>query len=267
MATTAKTIMEELARSKGYYHRHEIMRAMISLATALKGLVESNVAGPTATQISGMVREQVQRLNRTEEVQGYAPDGLVFQRGGEKKLLLQLARIIKQAKEDAEKESEEAMAERKLQMDRLLLRGQKLLDVGKVADAEEAFQEAVGLYVDEHVLFCMIGQKLLDADQPKLALKYLQQGLEKDPDLEMAWRGAAEALIKLGEPDRAAGLLAKAQKRLGDGAERMVLLARAFDQKQEPGKALAAVKKALQIEPGLMRAKKLLPKLKKKAAA
>ncbi len=266
MTTNPKAVTDELARAKAYYHRHEIKRTMISMATALKAMTTLQVVGSEKLRMIGTIQELVQSLNRTEEVQKYHPaKTLTYGRGGEKQLLKALLLLLKAIQEAENEESIEATRERKLSLDHFVLRGVKSLENKKLADAEEAFQEAVKLYVDEHKLFFLIGSKLLAAGFARPSLRYLQKGIEVDPEGEQAFLLAARAYYQLDSVEKAEAVLRAAQERFGDDAERYELLGELLLRQKKIREALAAVRSALEMDPMLPRARKVLQAIKKPA--
>ncbi len=261
-----KIIMEELARARNHYHRHDVMRCMVSLATALKQALEVKVFGREKSLVENAVLEVVQLLNRTSEVRDYCSgeEGLVLARGDLKSLFKSLLFVIRTIREEQKKESLEQTRARKLQMDNLLLRGHKAVDHRHLDDAEEAYQEAVSLYVDEHKLFYVIGSKLLEAGYPRLALKYLSQGLEKDPEPTMPSLAAAKAYALVDEPAKAEGLLVKSLKEQMD-PELFLELARVQASQGRLKPAYTNAGRALQMDPALQAARKLRTDLQKQA--
>jgi tetratricopeptide (TPR) repeat protein len=263
MSASGKDVMAELARAKGHFHRHDVPRTLISTATALKTLLGSQIVGRDKAQVSATLMEMVQNLNRSDEILRYHPEGVEYAKGGEKRLLVTLVDVLKRLREDAARESLEETRERKLKMDRLLIRGQKLLDGGKVGEAEECFQEAVELYVDEHKLFYFIARKLVDADQPRPALKYLKRALQLLPDDEQAHLALARAYFQMGAPDKAEAGARRVLKEFGPMSDAWMLLAQTFRQRGQHREAYAAAKKALALDPNMVQARKLMKAVKK----
>jgi tetratricopeptide (TPR) repeat protein len=263
-----KPILEELARARNHYHRHDVMRCMVSLATALKLTFEGQFVGRDKSLVENAVLEVVQLLNRTSEVRDHTPkgEGLGYVKGDFKSLFKMLLRIVKTIREEQKRESLEQTRARKLQMDTLLLRGGKALENKNLADAEEAFQEAATLYVDEHKLFYVIGNKLLAAGHPRLALKYLLQGLEKDPDPVLPTLAAAQACGQLKEYDKAEALLLPALKANPD-PDLFLELAKVQAAANKLKQAYVNAGKALQMDPAQQAARRLMTQLRKKAAA
>lgn len=263
---SVKPIILELARAKSYFHRHEVLRSIMSVATALKAMVKTQAMGQDRQIIEGALRELVQHLNRTDEVKRYCPKGaLTWERGGAKRLFSELAQTLKAIKEESERETIEATRERKLKLDQLLVRGQKSLEYKKLAEAEEAFQEAITLYVDEHKLFYMIGSRLLAADFSKPAIKYLQKGAEVDPDADSIYFFLAKAYAGQSEFDKAEASLIKAQELFGEDADRLGLLSQILLHQKKTREAFTAARRSLELDPMQAEAKKVFTRIKNAA--
>ncbi len=263
-----KSILEELARARNHYHRHDVMRCMISLASALKLTFDGQLFGRDKSVVENAVLEVVQLLNRTSEVKDHtaAGEGLGYTKGDFKNLFKKLLLLVKTIREEQKRETLEQTRTRKLQMDNLLLRGGKALENKNLADAEEAFQEAVTLYVNEHKLFYVIGNRLLTAGFPRQALKYLLQGLEKDPDPSLPTLAAAQAYGSLQEFGKAEALLVPALKAQPD-PDLFLELAKVQAAGNKLKQAYINAGRALHLDPGQQGARKLMAQLRKKAAA
>lgn len=202
----ARQAREFLARAKAYFHRHDVPRALAATAAGVQAVVEGGFAGRDLTELQGALREMVQLLSRDEDVKSRAaaitPRGLVFEKGAERQLLAVLARILRSMRDEQEQESYEQAIARKQQLDKMLLHGKRLLEHKRVAEADEAFSEAINHYRDEHRLFMLMGKAMLDAGEPRRALRHLRKAVEVDPDTEQARRlhDVAQARAK-GQPD------------------------------------------------------------------
>jgi predicted Zn-dependent protease len=264
---SVKLALEDLARAKIYFHRHDVLRSMLALLAGLKKFLKTQPLNTERQAVEGVMRELVLLLNRTEEVKQYSErKALSWERKGAKRLLLEIAYTLRAYKEASEKESIEATRERKLKMDQLLLRGQKALEFKKLPEAEEAFQEAVTLYVDEHKLFYMIGSKLMSAGFARAAIKYLQKGVEVDPDSEKACYFLAKAFASIAEFDKAEASLLKAHELFGEDADRLSLYSNILIRQKRIGEAQVAARRALDLDPGHTEAKKILALVKKAGA-
>jgi len=178
-----RQIRENFGRVRPSFQRNETVRALGHCIAGLQGL-EGNAA---PMDIRGSIREAVQLLIRDERIKALLPGGQCgYVPGQEKELLALFTHIHDQLKEAAETESHAAALARKIKIDQAYIAGKKLLEQGKVSEADASFAEAVLAYKDEHRLFCMIAGLLVDAGEVVRAGPYLKKGLEAlpgDPEL------------------------------------------------------------------------------------
>ena len=178
-----RQIRENLGRVRTSFQRNEMLRALYCFVEGLRGL--GGNAPPM--DIRGDIREALQLLVRDEQVKALLPDGQCnYTPGQEKELHALFTKIHDQLKEAAETEGRESALPRKIKLDQAYNAGKKLLEQGKVSEADASFAEAVLAYKDEHRLFYMIANLLIDAKEAVRAGPYLKKGLEAlpgDPDL------------------------------------------------------------------------------------
>ncbi len=257
-----KEAFENLARAKGYYHRHDILRALAAFAQALKQAAKGPLYGGDKLHFSGQTSEIVQLLNRTDEVRAHHPNGLSYTSGNEKPLFITVVQLLKKLQDEAAQLSEKETEARKLNIDRLLIRGTKQLQTKNAKEALESFKDAAALYVDEHVLFTIIGTRLVDAGLHKPALAFLNKAVQVDDGNENAYLALARARMALGDPDQACTILQNAWRQVDrTSVEMALLLAESALAVGKEKTAKAAAVKALDIDPLSTKAKKLLKKI------
>lgn len=170
---------EQLGRIRVYHLKGDTLRALASAVMALRDLSKmSNLP----TDVRSMLRDGIGFLSRDEELKRYLKRPLVYQPGQEMALFVQLGAAYKEMAAQTGLESREEAFARKQKLDRALILGQKLTAQGKFSEAEEAFQEAVSYYRDEHRLFQVIAEAFIGAGQARRALDYLRRAVEADPD-------------------------------------------------------------------------------------
>lgn len=182
MSNTIKTIKEHLARARSYFHRHDLERALFSTLQGLGGIIKAGPNLTGRTEVDSLLRELIGLYSRADEIREFYPNGLTFTKGKERPLYKALQHVLKKLEAARLHKDLEEIRARKLRIDKLLAYGRKLLEVGKVKDAESAFQEAESLYVDEHSLFRLMGEAFYKAGQHKLATKYLRRAMKTEPD-------------------------------------------------------------------------------------
>ena len=178
-----RQIRENLGRVRTSFQRNETIRALTCFIAGLSGI--GNNAAPT--DIRGDIREALQFLVRDEQIKALLPGGQYsYTPGQEHEMLVFFTQIHDLLKEAAETENHEDALARKIKIDSAYNTGKKLMEYGKVSEADAYFAEAVQSYKDEHRLFYMIASLLVDAGEVVRAGPYLKKGLEVlpgDPDL------------------------------------------------------------------------------------
>ncbi|MFV0348537.1 MAG: hypothetical protein ACK5JO_08110 [Halodesulfovibrio sp.] len=197
MDAGGKQAKEHLARAKAYFQRHDVMRTLEAVVNALQ-IMQKGISGPDKVAADSGLREMIGLLNRTEEISTRFPKGVPFKPGIERQLYTLFNQVLQSIRMAQERESYTQTLERKQKLDRLLNYGRKLLEAGKVQDAEGAFQEAVECYVDEHAMFRMMGEACLAVKQPRMAAKYLKQAVKVDKDRTRAGQLLVRALEESG---------------------------------------------------------------------
>lgn len=179
-----RKVRENLGRIKLYYLKGETNRALGSAVMALKELTQTNA--PLPTDLRAPLREGVQLLARDKDVKRLYKAPLIYQPGQERALLVILAKVYKQLEDEAGRENRKDAFARKQRLDQAIGLGRRLLEQGKVSEADASFQEALTHYRNEHRAFQLIGKALLDADQPRRSVPYLKKAVELEPDNAVA---------------------------------------------------------------------------------
>ena len=179
-----RSIRENFGRAKTSCQRNEMIRALNSFVAGLQELG----GAPPPTDVRADLREAVLPLLRDPQVKELLPGGQYsYTPGQEKELLALFTKIRDQIRDAAETEDHDTALNRKIKIDQSFNAGKKLLEQGKVSEADASFAEAVLAYKDEHRIFCMIAQLLVDANEVVRAGPYLKKGLEIQPgDPELA---------------------------------------------------------------------------------
>ncbi len=172
-----KEVRTHLGRVKTYYLRNETERAVAAIVMGIKGMGNK----PFPSDLRSMVREAVQMLGKDESVVKILGKTVIYQPGKEQDILAAFAKVYKILKGEAETENHDTALNRKLNIDRTLNQGMKLLEQNKVSEADECFNKAIGFYKDEHFLFAIIGKALLEANQVRRALPYLKRAAKVNP--------------------------------------------------------------------------------------
>lgn len=181
MSNAIKHTREHLARAKAYFTRHETERALLATVSALKIMASENITGPGKLETDNALHEVVTLLNRTEELRTHFPNGITYRKGIEKPLYAVYSNILKEIQGTTHTQTYEEILARKQKIDKNLNYGKKLLQAGRIKDAQELFDEVTSLYEDEHTVFRLMGKACLEVKQTKTALRYLKKAMKVDP--------------------------------------------------------------------------------------
>lgn len=264
MPPTAKSIREDLARAKASYARNEDLRTLQLTISALRGFLTTRLPGPERTRVEGLLRECFGNISKLERVKKRLPHGIPYLKGKEKKLYEHLIPLAKLIEDEINRETLDAMRERKLRIDQAIIRGTKLLGEGNLPEAQRQFRAAVDDYVDEKGLFPLIASRLIEAGHFKPALEYVKRAVEEGPDNPRAYDFLWAVADKADEWDSAEKILVEARHRHGDQPLLLACLAKIKAKRGEWEQAREAAKQALAGNPHLEEASKILILAEKK---
>ena len=265
MQKPAKIVEEHLSRAKAAYLKGDPLRPLLFTAEALKVLATAQIHSMDFGRIGTMLRENLANLQKIERVKALHPDAFVYAKGKEKQVLGALVPLIKRIKQDLDAESMDQMRERKLAIDKAILSGQRMLEAGKPAEAQQSFREAVDLHVDEDAMFLIIPERLQAAGAYSESLEYLRRALEIDPASRKANEMAGEAFEKLKDPDRGLAFFNRIKDKQGENPHLLMGLARVQAVAKDFKAALATMAQVLEAEPEMVQARKLAGLIKRRA--
>jgi len=263
MSIESKNISEHLARARGYIQRNDPSRALGSFMVGLKGSMENRLLGREKIDFEVAVREVAQLLMRNDTVQQFLPDGINYQPGQEKRLLLQIAEGLKRLHAHLRKGNIEENRSRKLRLDQAVIRGQKMLASGRPDEADASFQEALSLYVDEIALFPLLGSKYMDAGMPRQALPYLKQGLSLHPGDQPTLTHLVRAYEELKDFGQALQYQRELLDVYGETPDRLLKMADLLALSRDHAGALKTAQRILELNPNFVKAKRLINRVKK----
>jgi len=258
MAKSAKIVEEHLSRAKVAFLKGETLKPLVSLAEALKLVLTKNIPSMDMPRIGSLLRENFQNMSKMEAVKKIHPAPFIYKKGEEKNLLRTLLPVIKGVREEMERESLEAMRERKMKIDQFIIQGRKYLEKNNILEAQRSFRGAVEEYVDEDALFTIIADNLVTAGYSKEPLEYLKRALEIDPENRKACELAYVAFEKAGDFSAAEGFFESTVKKRGETAHLLLGLGRARVKLKKFPEAMEAAKKALDLDPDLAMAQKII---------
>ena len=185
-----RKIREDLGRAKASCARRDPMRALYLTITALKDLGGQ----PAPTDLRSDIRTTVGELVADPGLKDILPASLAYQPGNEKELLQLLSDTYKKFQDSAEEEDYESTLQRKLNIDRNIREGKKLLAEGRPSEADACFAEVMKYYKDEQDIFAMMATAMLNAGEYVRALGHVRNGLKEIPDNMELMRLANECI-------------------------------------------------------------------------
>ncbi len=258
MAKPAKIIEEHLSRAKAAFFKGETLKPLVSLAEALKLVLTEEIHSMDMPRIGSLLRENFQNMLKMEAVKKIHPAPFIYKKGEEKNLLKALLPVIKKVQEEMDRETLEAMRQRKMKIDQFIIQGRKYLEKENILEAQRSFRSAVEEYVDEEPLFTIIADNLVAAGYSKEPLEYLKRALEIDPDNRKVCELVYAAFEKAGDFSAAEDFFQNAVRKHGETAQLLLGLGRVRVKLKKFPEAEDAAKKALALDPGLAMAQKII---------
>lgn len=258
MPPSAKSIREDLARAKAAYAKNDDLRVLQLLLSALRAFVTVRPAGPDRTTAESLFRECFANLVKLERVKGHLPNGMPYVKGQEKQLYAQLVPLARTIQDEINRESLEAMRERKLRIDQFVIKGTKLLGEGNLLEAQRNFRAAVDEYVDEKGLFPLIASRLIDAGHGKASLEYIKRAIEEAPDNPRAYDFLYTVGDKANEWPAAERILQEAKKQHSQAPLLLQCQARLEAKLGRYAEAADSARQALAANPNLEEARAVL---------
>ncbi len=171
-----KIVSENLGKIKAHQFKAKGSELLPFYVKALREICKSSA--PLSTTLRTPLREATAILAKDPAIETIAKKKINYNPGNEKELLEIAERCHNFFSKAASFEKKEDAQKRKLRMDKALTIGKKLLAQGKFSEADQAFQEAVKCYKNEHKLFIIITKALCEAGQYKRSTTYLKRAKE-----------------------------------------------------------------------------------------
>lgn len=154
-----------------------------SLKCMLRGLREVNSSsGTPSTEIRACIREATKSYTHEQIITDVAGVVVTYTPGQEKELHITLRKVYDVLVEAAASEEYDKALDRKKRLDKHIILGKKYIAEGKIAEADQVFQDSLVYYKDENMLFPYIAKMFLDVNQSTRALFYLKKAIEFDPN-------------------------------------------------------------------------------------
>lgn len=249
MEASPKNVREQIARSKFYLQRKDVLRSLRVLAQGLDLLVGSQIFGRERIEISILMEEAVRLLGEHEAIKRAVPAGLSYKKGQERELSASLTRMADVLERLLGKAQVEERRKRMAELDELVLAGQAELDKKEPLEARKFFRRAMETFGDEPGLLVDLGNRLMLAGLVSEAMEYFQKSIEAVPTDIRAYMFYIQCLEALGEGQKAEEAIKATLRRFGPNEDLSVRLAKAALQRRDWKEALSNAQAALEINP------------------
>ncbi len=175
----SKIVIDNLGKIKAHQFKAKGVELLPYYVKALREICKSSA--PLPTSLRAPLREATAVIAKDTSIETIAKKKISYNPGNEKELLEIAERCHNFFSKAATIEKREDAQKRKLRMDKALNIGYRLLKQNKISEADQAFQEAVKCYKNEHKLFILITKALCEAQQYKRATTYLKKAKEIFP--------------------------------------------------------------------------------------
>ncbi|MDR3640988.1 MAG: tetratricopeptide repeat protein [Humidesulfovibrio sp.] len=249
MDASPKHVREQIARSKFYLQRKDVLRSLRVLAQALGMLVGAQIVGRERIEIGILMEEAIRLLMEQETMKRAVPGGLAYKKGQERELGAQLTRMADVLESLREKARVEEHRKRLAELDGLVIAGQAELDKKESLEARKFFRRAVELYGDEPGLYVDLGNRLMLAGLVSEAAEYFQKNIELAPTDVRPYALLAQCLDAQGDGTKAEEILKATVRRFGPDEAMHVRLAKGALERRAWGEALQNAQAALAVNP------------------
>ncbi len=169
---------DQLIRAKLHYGQNKTIECIGTTIMVLRALGDKSAS----SEVAGALREVMLLIGKDCVVTDILGREITFSAGQEKNILMCLSQVFKTLMDNKNKEDHATALARKLNIDKYLNEGMRYIKENKVSDADQSFSEAIKYYKDEHSLFLLIGEALMEAGAAKRAFPYLAKGVTSAPD-------------------------------------------------------------------------------------
>jgi tetratricopeptide (TPR) repeat protein len=249
MEASPKNVREQIARSKFYLQRKDVLRSLRVLAQGLDLLAGSQIFGRERIEISILMEEAVRLLGEYEAIKRAVPAGLSYKKGQERELSASLTRMADVLERLLGKAQVEERRKRMAELDELVLAGQAELEKKQPLEARKFFRRAMETFGDEPGLLVDLGNRLMLAGLVSEAMEYFQKSIEVAPADIRAYMFYIQRLEALGEGQKAEEVIKATLRRFGPNEDLYVRLAKAALQRRIWKEALLNAQAALDINP------------------
>ncbi len=264
MSIEAKNIRENIARSRAYAHKNDLLRTLKCLRDAAYGVISVKVYGREKFEIEALLVEALKDLNRLKTMQKVMPKGLTYSRGKERQLYGILKRLHAKLGQAIEKARIRQARQRMEQLDNILVSAQKELKAGNEMEARKFFRKAGDDFKDVEGLLSDIGTRMAMGGLVSEAVEYLLRAIDINRRDVRAHQSLIMCYEGLGELVKAEDAVNNAIKFMGASEPLYLKLAAIAMAQSEWDTAMQAAERVLKNNPLSTEARKIEAKCRPK---
>ena len=255
---SAKDIREDIARARAYAKKSDYLRTLSCLASAIKGMVSSQVFGVEKFEIQAHLDEALRDLNKMKMIHKLFPEGLKYQKGKEKAFYQTLMRLHKKLGEAMEKARITKLRKRLAVLDDNLIKAAQLVKAGNQLEARKLYSKIAEYFQDIEGINSDIGNRLASFGMFPEAVPYLQKALEIQNTDSRAHSALILSYEGMKEIGRAMAAIKDAMRWLGPSESLYLRMAKLHLAKREWGEVFNNAKAAHDRNPLNAEAAKLM---------
>ena len=255
---TAKEIREDIARARAYAKKNDYLRTLKCLASAIRGMVTSQVFGAEKFEIQAHLDEALRDLNKMKMIRKLFPDGLTYRKGKEKAFFQTLMRLHKKLGEAMEKARVAKLRKRLGVLDDNLIKAAQLIRAGQPLEARKLYSKISEYFQDIDGIQSDIGNRMAAFGLFAEAVPYLNKALEIQNNDARAHNALILCYEGLHESDKALAAIKDAMRWLGPSENLYLRLAKLHLEKREWGEVFNNAKAAHDRNPLNLEAAKLM---------
>lgn len=255
---TAKEIREDIARSRAYANKNDYLRTLECLASAIKGLVTSQIFGAEKFEIHAHLDEALRDLNKMKMIKKLFPAGLKYQKGKEKSFHQTLTRLHKKLGQAMEKARVTKLRKRLAVLDDNMIKAANLVKADNKLEARKLFRKISEYFQDIDGIDSDIGNRLTNFGMFAEAVEYLKKTLEGHQNDVRAHNALILCYEGMNEVDKAMEAIKNAMRYIGASEGLYLRMAKLHLAKREWGEVYNNAKSAMDKNPLNAEAKKLM---------
>jgi tetratricopeptide (TPR) repeat protein len=256
---------QQLSQVRTLLRQEKILPAVQGVQSALHTLLRGQLLKTERQEFEQMLQDAVAYLGNDAQVRKIYPLQLVYAPGQERECNETLKDLIAALNDLV---AEDAQEQLRLREERLRLREERkrsLLEQGKAEFAADEAEKGLRTFAllgkefpDDPELRGDMGKFLLEAGHFAVAVEYLKDALDMDPELLPLYNLIAIALRKLDRFETAEHYFLRASEFMRMDPSLYFNIGRLYVDWQKWGKAVKAAKAALRLKPDFIEAQKLL---------